>query len=178
EWRAYELIFFVLLGVLGVRTSVLLEDGSLNEVSLNYRWSRDVRGGTRLKVHPVAEVILASIAFKKTQVSGWDFIPALGVGACAGRIVGIAVQWLQYHYPNSAVFDVCEGDVDCVVPGLSAMMKDAAALSGVTRTTASLAVMMFELTGTLTYAVPVMLSVLVAKTLLMLFTGYLSANTC
>jgi chloride channel 3/4/5 len=92
------------------------------------------------------------------------FIPTLGVGACAGRIVGIAVQWLQYHYPDSTVFAVCEGDMDCVVPGLYAMVGAAAALSGVTRTTVSLAVIMFELTDTLTYAVPVMLSVLVAKT--------------
>jgi chloride channel 3/4/5 len=28
---------------------------------LNYRWSRDVRGGTWLKAHPIAEVILVSI---------------------------------------------------------------------------------------------------------------------
>lgn len=27
---------------------------------LNYRWSRDVRGGTWLKAHPVAEVVLVS----------------------------------------------------------------------------------------------------------------------
>lgn len=60
------------------------------------------------------------------------FIPTLGVGACAGRIVGIAVQWLQYHYPDSTVFAVCEGDMDCVVPGLYAMVGAAAALSGVT----------------------------------------------
>ena len=67
-----------------------------------------------------------------------------------------------------------------IVPGLYAMVGAAAALSGVTvryyssslndtypflqRTTVSLAVIMFELTDTLTYAVPVMLSVLVAKT--------------
>jgi len=44
------------------------------------------------------------------------------------------------------------------------MCGAAAALSGVTRTTVSLAVIMFELTDTLTYAVPVMISVLVAKT--------------
>jgi len=44
------------------------------------------------------------------------------------------------------------------------MVGAAAALSGVTRTTVSLAVIMFELTDTLTYAVPVMLAVLVAKT--------------
>jgi chloride channel 3/4/5 len=40
----------------------------------------------------------------------------------------------------------------------------AASLAGVTRTTVSLAVIMFELTGTLSYVVPVMLAVLVAKT--------------
>jgi chloride channel 3/4/5 len=44
------------------------------------------------------------------------------------------------------------------------MVGAAATLSGVTRTTVSLAVIMFELTDTLTYAVPVMLAVLVAKT--------------
>ena len=37
-------------------------------------------------------------------------------------------------------------------------------LLGHQRTTVSLAVIMFELTDTLTYAVPIMLSVLVAKT--------------
>ncbi|KAF5354712.1 hypothetical protein D9756_005341 [Leucocoprinus leucothites] len=51
-----------------------------------------------------------------------------------------------------------------VIPGLYAMVGAAASLSGVTRTTVSLAVIMFELTDTLTYAVPVMLAVLVAKT--------------
>lgn len=44
------------------------------------------------------------------------------------------------------------------------MVGAAATLSGVTRTTVSLAVIMFELTDTLTYAVPVMLSILAAKT--------------
>ncbi|KAH7926727.1 hypothetical protein BV22DRAFT_1032594 [Leucogyrophana mollusca] len=92
------------------------------------------------------------------------FIPTLGVGACAGRIVGICVQWLQWRYPGSGVFGVCGDDMDCVIPGLYAMVGAAAALSGVTRTTVSLAVIMFELTDTLTYAAPVMLSVLVAKT--------------
>ena len=45
------------------------------------------------------------------------------------------------------------------------MVGAAATLSGVTRTTVSLAVIMFELTGTLTYSVPVMLALLIAKTI-------------
>lgn len=92
------------------------------------------------------------------------FIPSLGVGACAGRVLGIVMRWLQYQIPESRLFQACKGDLDCIIPGLYAMVGAAAALSGVTRTTVSLAVIMFELTDTLTYAVPVMLSVLVAKT--------------
>ncbi|KAI0310925.1 chloride channel [Amylostereum chailletii] len=92
------------------------------------------------------------------------FIPTLGVGACAGRIAGLAVQYAQWRYPSAPMFAVCNGDLTCVIPGLYAMVGAAAALSGVTRTTVSLAVIMFELTDTLTYAVPVMLAVLVAKT--------------
>jgi chloride channel 3/4/5 len=92
------------------------------------------------------------------------FIPTLGVGACAGRIVGLAVQYAQWRWPAAPIFSSCKPNAQCVIPGLYAMVGAAATLSGVTRTTVSLAVIMFELTDTLTYAVPVMLAVLVAKT--------------
>lgn len=52
----------------------------------------------------------------------------------------------------------------CVLPGVWSMVGAAATLAGVTRTTVSLAVIMFELTGTLTYVTPVMVAVLFAKT--------------
>jgi chloride channel 3/4/5 len=61
------------------------------------------------------------------------FIPTLGVGACAGRIMGILVQWGQWSYPDSGIWSrSCKGDLDCVVPGLYAMVGAAATLSGVT----------------------------------------------
>ncbi|KAN0091183.1 Chloride channel [Tylopilus felleus] len=225
DWHAYELIFFVLLGVFGGIYGAYFS-------KLNYLWSRDIRSKTWLKDHPVSEVVLVTlvtaifcflnpytrmggtelvyILFSECNPDGTDdqwglcapnpadwqqvwpvaqtvlvamlikgaltvvtfgiklpagiFIPTLGVGACAGRILGIAVRHLLWRYPNLFVFPVCNGDKDCVIPGLYAMVGAAAALSGVTRTTVSLAVIMFELTDTLTYAVPVMLSVLVAKT--------------
>ncbi|KAK0454689.1 chloride channel [Armillaria borealis] len=97
------------------------------------------------------------------KVPAGIFIPSLGVGACAGRILGIFMQWLQMTHPDAPIFKPCKGDLDCIIPGLYAMVGAAASLSGVTRTTVSLAVIMFELTDTLTYAVPVMLAVLVAK---------------
>jgi chloride channel 3/4/5 len=94
------------------------------------------------------------------------FIPTLAVGACFGRIVGLLVQYVQWTHPDLGFFSWCPAsDSACIVPGVYAMVGAAAALSGVTRTTVSLAVIMFELTGTLTYSVPVMLSILVAKTI-------------
>ncbi|KAI0929941.1 hypothetical protein AcV5_006776 [Taiwanofungus camphoratus] len=223
DWHAYELIFFLLLGVFGGVWGAYFS-------KLNYRWTRHVRNGTWLKAHPVMEVALVTLVTTLlcflnpyTRMGGTElvynlfaecrsgstnthiglcvlnppqqalpvikailvalvvkgaltivtfgiklpagiFIPSLGVGACAGRILGILVQWMQYSHPDSVIFSACKGDLNCVVPGLYAMVGAAASLSGVTRTTVSLAVIMFELTDTLTYVVPVMLSVLVAKT--------------
>lgn len=82
------------------------------------------------------------------KVPAGIFIPTLGVGACAGRILGIAVQYVSVHcalklkkrlidlgiylvfryferrYPDYSLFDSCRqvGDKDCVVPGLYAMV--------------------------------------------------------
>jgi chloride channel 3/4/5 len=162
-------------------------DGAVNHSGLCA-----VNPGDWQQVWPVVQAILVAMFMKGAltiitfgiRLPAGIFIPTLGVGACAGRILGITVRHLQWRYPNSLVFSFCDGEKDCVIPGLYAMVGAAAALSGVTvcvlacsallgvtdddptqqRTTVSLAVIMFELTDTLTYAVPVMLSVLVAKT--------------
>ncbi|KAF7965832.1 hypothetical protein HWV62_41252 [Athelia sp. TMB] len=89
---------------------------------------------------PIVRAILAAMAVKACltvvtfgiKVPAGIFIPTLGVGACAGRLLGVAVKCLQWKYPDSQVFAVCKGDMDCVVPGLYAMVGAAAALSGVT----------------------------------------------
>ncbi|KAL1701528.1 chloride channel [Schizophyllum commune] len=128
--------------------------------------------GAFAAVWPVARAILVAMVVKGAltivtfgiKVPAGIFIPTLGVGACAGRVLGIAMQWHQMQSPEGRLYKACAGDLDCIIPGLYAMVGAAAALSGVTRTTVSLAVIMFELTDTLTYAVPVMLAVLVAKT--------------
>jgi len=51
----------------------------------------------------------------------------------------------------------------CTLTGLYAMVGAAAVLSGVTRMTVSLVVIMFELTGGITYIVPIMVAVMIAK---------------
>lgn len=64
------------------------------------------------------------------KVPAGIFIPTLGVGACAGRIVGLGVQWLSWTRPE--MFPSCNGQQRCVIPGVYAMVGAAATLSGVT----------------------------------------------
>jgi chloride channel 3/4/5 len=51
------------------------------------------------------------------------FIPTLGVGACAGRILGIFVKYWHWKHPSLGIFEVCRGESDCVIPGLYAMVR-------------------------------------------------------
>ena len=60
----------------------------------------------------VVKAILTVITFGIKLPAG-IFIPTLGVGACAGRIMGIGIQWLQMRYPDIALFSACKGDTDC-----------------------------------------------------------------
>ncbi|KAI8911081.1 chloride channel [Gorgonomyces haynaldii] len=96
------------------------------------------------------------------KVPAGVFIPSMAIGACVGRAVGILVQGLHNHFSGSWIFSACQSN-DCVTPGTYAMVGAAASLGGVTRMTISLTVIMFELTGALSYVLPIMLTVLVAK---------------
>lgn len=64
-------------------------------------------------------------------------------------------------YPQSGIFMVCDPDVPCITPGTYAFLGAAAALSGVMRITVTVVVIMFELTGALTYILPTMVSLIV-----------------
>jgi chloride channel 3/4/5 len=59
---------------------------------------------------------------------------------------------------------MCNPETECVTPGTYALVGAAAVLAGVTRMTVSLTVIMFELTGALTYILPIMITVMVSKT--------------
>ena len=77
----------------------------------------------------------------------------------------ISSTWmLQQSSTNFFMFSSCGlPGTNCFTPAMYAIVGSAAALAGVTRMTVSLVVIMFELTGTLTYALPIMLAVMVAK---------------
>lgn len=80
----------------------------------------------------------------------------MAIGASFGRMVGILVQAIQQAFPDSAFFSTCPVDTPCITPGTYAFLGAAAALSGIMHITVSVVVIMFELTGALTYILPTM----------------------
>ncbi|KAJ3024116.1 hypothetical protein HKX48_006472 [Thoreauomyces humboldtii] len=107
--------------------------------------------------------ILLTIFTFGIQVPAGIWIPSMAIGACVGRALGISMQLWQLAAPDMWMFTSCKPHEQCVTPGTYAMVGAAAALAGVTRMTVSLTVIMFELTGALTYILPIMLTVMVAK---------------
>ncbi|KAL2173808.1 voltage-gated chloride channel-like protein [Thermothelomyces heterothallicus CBS 202.75] len=103
------------------------------------------------------------------KVPAGIFVPSMAIGASFGRTVGIIVQALHEASPKSVFFSSCEPDVPCITPGTYAFLGAAAALSGIMHITVSVVVIMFELTGALTYILPTMIVVGVTKAVSELF---------
>lgn len=97
------------------------------------------------------------------KVPAGIFVPSMAIGATFGRMLGIMVKALYRAYPKSSMFAVCQLDLQCITPGTYAFLGAAAALSGVMRLTVTVVVIMFELTGALTYILPTMIVLLVTK---------------
>ncbi|KAF3483068.1 chloride channel protein 3 [Arthroderma uncinatum] len=97
------------------------------------------------------------------KVPAGIFVPSMAVGASFGRMVGILVQALHQRFPDSQFFASCEPDVPCITPGTYALLGAGAALSGIMHLTISVTVIMYELTGALTYILPTMIVVGVTK---------------
>ena len=108
------------------------------------------------------KMVLTMITFG-ARIPAGIFVPTMCIGALFGRIVGIMLHHYMSSSPNFWLFDMCTDPEKCIVPGTYAMVGAATALAGVTRMTVSLAVIMFELTGSLNYVMPFMISIMVAK---------------
>ncbi|THH01086.1 hypothetical protein EW026_g1533 [Hermanssonia centrifuga] len=98
-----------------------------------------------------------------SKVPAGIFVPSMAIGATFGRMVGIIVKAMERSSHQSGIFAVCKPDVPCITPGTYAFLGAAAALSGVMRITVTVVVIMFELTGALTYILPTMIVLLVTK---------------
>ncbi|KAK0709054.1 chloride channel protein [Lasiosphaeria miniovina] len=105
---------------------------------------------------------LAAITFG-LQIPAGIILPSMAIGALTGRATGIIMEIWQLNHPGFIAFRTCEPDIPCITPGTYAIIGAAAALAGVTRMTVSIVVIMFELTGALTYVLPIMVAVMMAK---------------
>ena len=110
-----------------------------------------------LAIATIIRTLLVIISYG-CKVPAGIFVPSMAIGASFGRMVGIFVQHLHESFPSSAFFAACQPDVPCITPGTYAFLGAAAALSGIMHITVSVVVIMFELTGALTYILPTMVS--------------------
>lgn len=82
-----------------------------------------------------------------------------------GRLIGHTVQWVVLRFPHWGIWSTCAavGDATCIQPGVYGLIAAGATMCGVTRLSVTLAVILFELTGSLDYVLPFSLAILVAK---------------
>ncbi|KAK3111293.1 hypothetical protein LTR53_013604 [Teratosphaeriaceae sp. CCFEE 6253] len=222
DWRFFELIAFVLLGVLGGVTGALF-------IKASRFWAKTFRKIPVIKKYPLVEVLLVALvtglvsfwnrytrlpvaellfelsapcdAFTKDgsglcptqeripdiirylcaafiikaaltvvtfgiKVPAGIYVPSMVIGGLLGRIVGHTVQYFTLAYPAFPLFANCPHDGNpesCVVPGVYALVAAGATMCGVTRLSVTLAVILFELTGSLEHVLPFSLGVLIAK---------------
>ncbi|KAJ5151203.1 uncharacterized protein N7482_010455 [Penicillium canariense] len=100
------------------------------------------------------------------KVPAGIYVPSMVVGGLMGRIVGHSVQYWVAKNPTFFLFDTCPnvaGMESCITPGVYAMVAAGATMCGVTRLSVTLAVILFELTGSLDHVLPFSLAVLCAK---------------
>lgn len=93
------------------------------------------------------------------------YVPSMVVGGLGGRLIGHLVQWLVLRFPHNAIFGKCAAVApgSCITPGVYALIAAGSTMCGVTRLSVTLAVILFELTGSLDYVLPFSLAILVAK---------------
>lgn len=121
-----------------------------------------------LALATVLRIFLVIISYG-CKVPAGIFVPSMAIGASFGRTVGIIVQAIHEASPGSVFFAACKPDEPCITPGTYAFLGAAAALSGIMHLTVSVVVIMFELTGALTYILPTMIVVGVTKAVSDLF---------
>ncbi|KAI5863210.1 chloride channel [Durotheca rogersii] len=223
DWEWFELVGFILVGVLGGAAGALF-------IKASRRWALSFRKWPPIKKYPLVEVILVALVtgligywntltklpvaklllnlaapcdddsrddelglcpstideipgtlrmllaafvikgFLTTitfgiKVPAGIYVPSMVVGGLMGRIVGHVVQWIVLRFPHWGIWGTCPllRESTCVQPGVYGLIAAGSTMCGVTRLSVTLAVILFELTGSLDYVLPFSLAILVAK---------------
>jgi len=99
------------------------------------------------------------------KVPAGIYMPSMVVGGLLGRLIGHMVQWVVFRFPDVPIWAACarSGEGTCIQPGVYGLIAAGSMMCGVTRLSLTLAVILFELTGSLDYVLPFSLAILVAK---------------
>ncbi|KAK4232136.1 putative chloride channel protein [Podospora fimiseda] len=98
------------------------------------------------------------------KVPAGIYVPSMVVGGLMGRTIGHIVQWIVMATPHWSAWGTCgKTSVTCIQPGVYGLIAAGSTMCGVTRLSVTLAVILFELTGSLDYVLPFSLAILVAK---------------
>lgn len=115
-----------------------------------------------LLIASIAKAVITSITFG-IQVPSGIFLPAISIGACFGRAIGMIMHSWQQAYPRSWLFGSCPPEGTCIAPQVYAVIGAASAVGGLTRMTVSLVVIIFELTGAVELVLQIMMAVMISK---------------
>ncbi|KAI1247782.1 hypothetical protein MGN70_011675 [Eutypa lata] len=99
------------------------------------------------------------------KVPAGIYVPSMVVGGLMGRLIGHLVQWIVLRFPHLGLWGTCPllQETTCVQPGVYGLIAAGSTMCGVTRLSVTLAVILFELTGSLDYVLPFSLAILFAK---------------
>ncbi|ROT40364.1 hypothetical protein SODALDRAFT_321732 [Sodiomyces alkalinus F11] len=108
--------------------------------------------------------LLTTVTFG-IKVPAGIYVPSMVVGGLMGRLVGHIVQWFVMRFPHFGLWSRCAAFAPgtCIQPGVYGLIAAGSTMCGVTRLSVTLAVILFELTGSLDYVLPFSLAILVAK---------------
>lgn len=125
----------------------------------------------------VIKIVLTSITFGLKLPIG-IYVPSMVIGALFGRFFAMFIEWLNYNYNLNLSHDlsladpgnmasimriVCDNGKDCIDLGIYSMISAGAFMAGVTRMNITLVTILFEITSSYTYVLPISISIAVAN---------------
>lgn len=121
--------------------------------------SSDLFTATKLIYITLQGMLLAAYTFG-TDLPGGILMPSLVLGATSGRFLGIVFKAFQH----ALGWDATCTEASCLVsPSSYAVIGAASFMSGVTKLTMSVVVIIFELSGAVSYVLPIMSTVMISK---------------
>lgn len=125
----------------------------------------------------VVKMVLTCLTFGLKLPCG-IYVPSMVIGALYGRTFAMFIQWSNYKYnlnlgdegasaPSTSLMRfICSPDSsnnECVDLGIYSMISAGAFMAGITRMNITLVTILFELTSSYTYVLPISISIAVAN---------------